>query len=404
MRISSLNLKIISGGVILAIAVGIRQSFGLFLEPISLDLNLGRESFALTIGLVNLLWGICAPFTGAISDKYGTGKVVLCGAMFYCLGLYLIGMADNETNLLFGGILIGIGLSGLGFTVILGAIGRAVPKNKRGTALGLASMGGSIGMFAAIPMAGKLIQDYSWSIALLTMVIMAAIIVPFAYGMRGKSNISTKDKQVENPQSVIEALKEAMTHRNFILLTIGFFICGFHVNFIVTHLPAYLSDLSFDSSVATTALALVGLANIFGVIIAGKIGDHMEKSKALVYFYSLRSIVFIIYVALPITPISTLIFTFTLGLLWLGTVPLTSGLVAAFFGVRYMSMLYGIVFLSHQIGGFASSWLGGYLYDISGNYNLMWGIYIFLGLFAASIHYPIRECAVVRKAQSTQSI
>ncbi|MBT6223464.1 MAG: MFS transporter, partial [Rhodobiaceae bacterium] len=199
MRISSLNLKIISGGVILAIAVGIRQSFGLFLEPISLDLNLGRESFALTIGLVNLLWGICAPFTGAISDKYGTGKVVLCGAMFYCLGLYLIGMADNETNLLFGGILIGIGLSGLGFTVILGAIGRAVPKNKRGTALGLASMGGSIGMFAAIPMAGKLIQDYSWSIALLTMVIMAAIIVPFAYGMRGKSNISTKDKQVENP-------------------------------------------------------------------------------------------------------------------------------------------------------------------------------------------------------------
>jgi len=401
MKINTLSLKIICGGMILAIAVGIRQSFGLFLEPISLDLNLGRESFALTIGLVNLLWGICAPFTGAISDKYGTGKVVLGGAAFYSLGLYLLATAGNETNLLLGGILVGIGLSGLGFTVILGAIGRAVPANKRGTALGLASMGGSIGMFAAIPMAGKLIQDYNWSIALLTMVVLASVIAPLAYGMKGKYKLPSNDKKVENLQSVTDALKEALTHKNFILLTIGFFICGFHVNFIVTHLPAYLSDLSFDSSVATTALALVGLANIFGVVIAGKIGDHVEKSKALVYFYLLRSLVFIIYIVLPITPISTLIFAFTLGLLWLGTVPLTSGLVAAFFGPRYMSMLYGIVFLSHQIGGFVSSWLGGYLYDNSGNYNTMWGISIFLGLFAASIHYPIRELAVVRQIKST---
>ncbi len=397
---SELSKKIIFAGLILAIAVGIRQSFGLFLEPLSTDLNLGRETFALSIGLVNLLWGACAPFTGALSDKFGIKKVVIMGAILYSSGILLLSNSNDGITLLIGGIIIGMGLSGLGFTVILGAIGKFAPPEKRGTALGLATMGGSIGMFLAIPVSGSLIENTNWSVAFFWLAILSLLAIPLAYGLtKGIINNSKTNKDnVQEVNEINQSLKAVVTYalqsKDFLLLTFGFFICGFHVNFIVAHLPAYISDMSLNASVATTALALVGFANIFGVAIAGKLGDRFDKSNVLVVLYALRALVFTIYIITPISAISTLIFTFVLGLLWLGTVPLTSGLVATFFGPKYMSTLYGIVFFGHQLGGFFSSWVGGLIYDAIGNYDLMWWFSVALGLFAALLHYPIKDMAI----------
>ena len=395
-KLSPLYIKIICGGLILAIAVGIRQSFGLFLEPVSSSLNLGRETFALSIGLVNLLWGALAPFTGALSDKFGLKPVVIFGTISYAFGILVLSNADQGLGLIIGGIIVGMGLSGLGFTVILGAVGKFAPPEKRGTALGLTTMGGSIGMFLGIPVSGTLIESTGWSSAFFWLALISLIIIPLLYGLVS-SNLDSNEnnKKIETDETLKDVLKYAFNSRSFMLLTTGFFICGFHVNFIVAHLPAYISDMSLPSNVSTTSLALIGFANIFGVAIAGRVGDKFNKSDVLVVLYSLRAIVFIIYIILPVSIMSTLIFTFTLGLLWLGTVPLTSGLVATFFGPKYMSMLYGIVFFSHQLGGFFSSWMGGRIYDFTGNYDIMWWFSVFLGIMAAFIHYPIKDKAII---------
>ena len=395
-KLSPLHIKMICAGLILAIAVGIRQSFGLFLEPVSTSLNLGRETFALSIGLVNLLWGALAPFTGALSDKYGLKKVVIFGTLTYALGILILSNADQGMSLIIGGDIVGMGLSGMGFTVILGAVGKFAPPEKRGTALGLTTMGGSIGMFLGIPVSGSLIQATGWSSAFFWLAIISLLIIPLVYGLVSKKiNTNENNTRIESDESLKEVLNQALNSRHFILLVCGFFICGFHVNFIVAHLPAYISDMSLPKDVSTTALALVGFANIFGVAIAGRLGDKFAKSDVLVVLYSLRAIVFIIYIITPISIASTLIFTFTLGLLWLGTVPLTSGLVATFFGPKYMSMLYGIVFFGHQLGGFFSAWIGGKIYDFTGNYDIMWWFSVLLGIFAAFLHYPIKDKEIV---------
>ncbi|MDG2187733.1 MAG: MFS transporter [Hyphomicrobiales bacterium] len=395
-KLSPLHIKMICAGLILAIAVGIRQSFGLFLEPVSTSLNLGRETFALSIGLVNLLWGALAPFTGALSDKYGLKKVVIFGTLTYALGILILSNADQGMSLIIGGVIVGMGLSGMGFTVILGAVGKFAPPEKRGTALGLTTMGGSIGMFLGIPVSGSLIQATGWSSAFFWLAIISLLIIPLVYGLVSKKiNTNENNTRIESDESLKEVLNQALNSRHFILLVCGFFICGFHVNFIVAHLPAYISDMSLPKDVSTTALALVGFANIFGVAIAGRLGDKFAKSDVLVVLYSLRAIVFIIYIITPISIASTLIFTFTLGLLWLGTVPLTSGLVATFFGPKYMSMLYGIVFFGHQLGGFFSAWIGGKIYDFTGNYDIMWWFSVLLGIFAAFLHYPIKDKEIV---------
>jgi predicted MFS family arabinose efflux permease len=395
-KLSPLHIKMSCAGLILAIAVGIRQSFGLFLEPVSTSLNLGRETFALSIGLVNLLWGALAPFTGALSDKYGLKKVVIFGTLTYALGILILSNADQGMSLIIGGVIVGMGLSGMGFTVILGAVGKFAPPEKRGTALGLTTMGGSIGMFLGIPVSGSLIQATGWSSAFFWLAIISLLIIPLVYGLVSKKiNTNENNTRIESDESLKEVLNQALNSRHFILLVCGFFICGFHVNFIVAHLPAYISDMSLPKDVSTTALALVGFANIFGVAIAGRLGDKFAKSDVLVVLYSLRAIVFIIYIITPISIASTLIFTFTLGLLWLGTVPLTSGLVATFFGPKYMSMLYGIVFFGHQLGGFFSAWIGGKIYDFTGNYDIMWWFSVLLGIFAAFLHYPIKDKEIV---------
>ena len=394
--LTPLQLKIICGGLILAIAVGIRQSFGLFLEPISTTLQIGRETFALSIGLVNLLWGVLAPFTGALADKFGLKRVAVVGALFYSGGILILSNSATPQELLLGGIIIGSGLSGLGFTVILGAVGKSAPPEKRGTALGLTTMGGSIGMFLGVPVTGTFIQSFGWSGALLGLAAISLVMIPLVYGLVPNDKIKNQNNQTNDTgERISEVLNHALKSKSFLLLACGFFICGFHVNFIVAHLPAFISDMSLPGNVATTSLALIGFANIFGVALAGRLGDKYKKNDVLVALYALRALAFIIYIVTPITVISTLIFTFVLGVLWLGTVPLTSGLVATFFGPKYMSMLYGIVFFSHQLGGFVSSWMGGWIFDLTGDYNIMWWFSVLLGLLAALLHYPIKDRPVI---------
>ena len=394
--LTPLQIKIICGGLILAIAVGIRQSFGLFLEPISTTLQIGRETFALSIGLVNLLWGVLAPFTGALADKFGLKRVAIVGALFYSGGILILSNSASPQELLLGGIIVGSGLSGLGFTVILGAVGKFAPPEKRGTALGLTTMGGSIGMFLGVPVTGTFIQSFGWSGALFGLAVISLVMIPLVYGLVPNDKITDqKDQTNDAGERLSEVLSHALKSKNFLLLVCGFFICGFHVNFIVAHLPAFISDMSLPGNVATTSLALIGFANIFGVALAGRLGDKYKKNDVLVALYALRALAFIIYIITPITVISTLIFTFVLGVLWLGTVPLTSGLVATFFGPKYMSMLYGIVFFSHQLGGFVSSWMGGWIFDLTGDYNIMWWFSVLLGLLAALLHYPIKDRPVI---------
>ena len=394
--LTPLQIKIICGGLILAIAVGIRQSFGLFLEPISSSLQIGRETFALSIGLVNLLWGVLAPFTGALADKYGLKRVAIVGAIFYAGGILILSNSASPQELLLGGIIIGSGLSGLGFTVILGAVGKFAPPEKRGTALGLTTMGGSIGMFLGVPVTGSFIQTLGWSGALFGLAAISLIMIPLVYGLISNDKVSDQNPQSgDTGEKLTEVLNHALKSKNFLLLVCGFFICGFHVNFIVAHLPAFISDMSLPGNVATTSLALIGFANIFGVALAGRLGDKYKKNDVLVALYALRALAFIIYIITPVTILSTLIFTFVLGILWLGTVPLTSGLVATFFGPKYMSMLYGIVFFSHQLGGFLSSWMGGWVFDLTGDYDIMWWFSVLLGLLAALLHVPIKDRPVI---------
>ncbi|MEL0232382.1 MAG: MFS transporter, partial [Hyphomicrobiales bacterium] len=298
-RISPLTLKILCGGLILAIAVGIRQSFGLFLDPVSTTLQIGRETFALSIGLINLLWGALAPFTGALSDKFGLKKVAIFGTILYSLGIYIFSNSSYGYELIIGGLIVGAGLSGLGFTVILGAVGKFAPPEKRGTALGLTTMGGSIGMFLGIPVSGTLIESTGWSAAFFWLAIISLVMLPLVYGLvDGKTSNDKKTKVAseDKGETLTEVLNHAFNSKHFVLLVCGFFICGFHVNFIVSHLPAFISDMSLPGNVATTALALVGFANIFGVAIAGRLGDKYSKSDVVVVLYSLRAIVFTIYI------------------------------------------------------------------------------------------------------------
>jgi len=385
---------IVCGGAIAGLSVGIRQSFGLYLPPISVDLGIGREAVGFSFGLVTLLWGVLAPFTGAIADRFGTGRVVIAGALSYCLGLYTIATATGESDLVTAGILVGLGLSGLGFTVVLGAVGRAAPPERRSTALGLVSMGGSIGQFVALPYAHLLISNLGWASSMFVLLVTASLMAPLAWGLASKPHAHAH----AHDQTLSEALREAIHHRGFLLLTAGFFVCGFHVMFIATHLPAYLADSGFPPWVGAAALTLVGLANIFGTLGAARLGDFIEKRLALSIYYTLRSLVFLVFIMVPLTEASVLIFAFTLGLLWLGTVPLTSGLVATLFGPRYMSMLFGIVFMSHNIGSFTGAWLGGFVYDSFGSYAAMWWLSIALGLVSAMFHYPIKERPVARLA------
>lgn len=382
----------LGASLILALSLGIRHGFGLFLSPMSADFGWGRGVFAFAIALQNLIWGIAQPFTGALADRFGAQRAIILGGVLYAAGLVLMGLADSPLSLsLSAGLLIGIGLSGTSFSVILGVVGRAVPVEKRSMAMGIAAAAGSFGQFAMLPGTLGLISWLGWSAALIALGMMVALIVPLALMVRDRPQVN------QGPQQTLgEALREACSHSGFWLLALGFFVCGFQVVFIGVHLPAYLVDQHLPAIVGTTVLALVGLFNVFGTYIAGWLGGRRSKPRLLSALYLARGVVITLFISVPLSVWTAYAFGIAMGLLWLSTVPLTNGTVATLFGVRNLSMLGGIVFLFHQLGSFMGGWLGGYLYDHTGSYDLVWQISIVLSVLAAALNWPVREQPVAR--------
>lgn len=383
---------LVLSSVVLTLSLGVRHGFGLFLAPMSTEFGWGREVFAFAIALQNLIWGLAQPITGALADRFGAGRAVLVGGLFYVVGLVLMGMAETPLGLsLSAGVLIGLGLSGTSFSVLLAAVGRAATPEKRSMAMGIAAAAGSFGQFIMLPGTLGLMEWLGWSAALLALGALVALIVPMGAALR-----EAPAPRQAHQQTLGEALSEAALHPGFWLLSVGFFVCGFQVVFVGVHLPAYLVDQGLGVHVGTTVLALVGLFNIAGTYGAGWLGGRMSKPRLLVALYLLRGVVITAFFYLPLSEMSAYLFGMAMGLLWLSTVPLTNGTVATLFGVRNLSMLGGIAFLFHQLGSFMGGWLGGYLYDLTGSYSLVWQISILLSLMAALLNWPVREVPVAR--------
>ena len=388
------TVVLVCGGLILTLGMGIRHGFGLFLQPISADMHWGRETFALALAVQNLVWGATQPFTGMLADKYGTARVVIAGALLYVAGLVWMAYPTSElTFVLAAGVLIGAGLSGITFSVIAGSLGRAFPPEKRSMALGISAAAGSFGQFALLPLTQWLLSNVGWVGALVALGCVGLTIAPLAAAL--------VEKRVTHAhafkQSAGQAMSEALGHRGYVLLTIGFFVCGFQVVFIGVHLPAYLADHGLPAHVAVTALALIGLFNIIGTYTTGWLGARMPNRYILSFIYFGRAAVIALFVFLPLSSISVYVFAMALGLLWLSTVPPTNGIVAKIFGVRYLAMLSGFTFFSHQIGSFLGAWLGGVLYDNTGSYDLVWYLSIALGVIAGLINLPIDEREIARR-------
>ena len=405
-RARSFWIAVICGAVILTIGSGARQSFGIFQKPIAADLNVGRELWSFANALAMLLMGAFSPFTGSLADRFGTARTVAGGGVLYVVGMFMIAFATEGVTLTLGNVLCGIGMAAAGFGPIFGSLSRQTPPGKRSLALGVATAGGSFGQFAIVPFVSLLQSRLgNWHATMLILGALSVVMVPLALGLREAPTTAPKPGAAI-PQGAKDALHEAFRTQGFWLLTIGFFVCGFHVTFIGLHLPSYVADRAVGMSflgrpvsaleVGGWAIGFVGLFNIAGSFIWGWLGSRYPKKDMLALLYALRSLAFAVFIALPLSWLSVLLFAASLGFLWLGTVPLTSGLVGYMFGATHMSMLWGIVFFSHQLGSFLGGWGAGRLYDIKGNYTLMWWISIGLGLFAAGIHWRIRERPVRR--------
>ncbi|MBT3793068.1 MAG: MFS transporter [Rhodospirillales bacterium] len=386
------------GTIVLILSIGTRQTFGLFMEPISSAQGWGRESLAFAFATQNLVWGLSQPFIGAVADKWGSGKIIAGAGILYALGLYMMSQATSPGDvLLSNGLMIGFALSGCGYPIILAIVGRSVPEKRRSLFLGIASTGGSSGQLLVIPMAQVFISNYGWVMALILLALMTAFMVPLAAALTGKPKMPEGEN---TEQTLRQALVEARGHSGYILLTSGFFVCGWQIGFVTAHMPAYLSDHAIPISIAALSLAVIGFFNIIGTFTAGVLGGYFRQKYLLGIMYFLRSALFLVFLFMPINTTTVLIFSAVLGLLWLATVPLTSGLVAHIFGARYMATLYGIVFLSHQIGSFFGVWLGGILYDQTGSYNLIWWGSIGLGLIASLLHVSLNDEKVARPLAS----
>jgi predicted MFS family arabinose efflux permease len=385
---------VLAAGLIVGVAMGLRQVMGLYLKPLTTDLGMGREPFSTSMALANLIWGVGAVFAGMIADRYGAGRVVVGGTLATMAGLYVMYAAQGPLDLMVSGVLLGIGVSGTGITALVGAAGRAAPPDKRTAAIASLGMASGIGGFIAFPYTHLAMDLLGWQASLLLLAGTMTVILPLAWPLSGKPAASSL---VDN-QTLGQAFKEAFTHPSYLLLVTGFFVCGFHVAFYGVHLPAFVADKGLDASVGVWALTTVGFANLVGTYIAGQSGRFIEKRRGLSLIYFGRCFVFLGLLFLPITATTVIALSAVLGLLWLSTVPLTSSLVATFFGTRWMSMLFGVVFLSHQVGSFSGLWLAGVLYDATKSYDMMWWISIALGLFAAGVHWPIKERPVPRLA------
>ena len=390
---------LLCGGMVVTLAMGIRHGFGLWLQPITQDMGWTRESFSLAIAIQNLSWGILGIFVGMLADRIGAFKVLIGGSCLYALGL--LGMALAPTTVLFAifaGLVIGAAQAGTTYAVVYGVLGRQIPVEKRSWAMGVTAAAGSFGQFFMVPVEGTLIANFGWSQALMILAVMALIIAVLAFGLREPGFAGGAAPQRE--QTIGQALKEAWTTPSFVLLLAGYFVCGFQVMFIGVHMPSYLKDFGMAPHVASIGLALVGLFNIFGTYLAGNLGQKypMNKRHVLAGIYGMRSVVTVLFLLAPLSDWSVYLFTAAMGFLWLSTVPLTNATIAQIFGVQHLSMLGGFVFCGHQVGSFMGVWLGGYLYDLNGNYDMVWYLSIALGIFAAIVNLPIREASLQRKA------
>ncbi len=384
------------GGLILTVALGVRHNFGLYLQPMTLDLGIGREVFSFAIAIQNLVYGLSQPFTGMIADKFGAARVLITGTILYALGLVLMSLSGTSWALnLSAGLFIGLALGCTGFSIVFGVVGRAVAPEKRTAALGIIGAAGSFGQFVMLPYGQTLISSLGWQQALLILALTVLVVIPLSAAL-----VENKKAQAAqfHRQSIPEALREAFTHRGYVLLCLGYSVCGFQLMFISVHFPAYLMDQRMSPATGMTALALIGLFNIFGSFAWGWLGGKYTKKYLLSSLYFIRAAAIALFVLLPLSTGSVYLFAATIGFLWLGTVPLTNGLIAHVFGVQYLSTLGGSAFLFHQIGSFTGVWLAGYLFDATGSYQLMWLLTIGMGVVAALLNLPIDERQIVRTA------
>lgn len=383
-------LILVCASLVVLLSMGMRQSFGLFQTPIAQTFGIGLTAFSLSLAIQNLMWGLSQPIIGALSDKYGSGRVIaLCG-IFQIFGLLLLANADSLWQLhVSTGVIIGIAGAGTTWAVLMSVVARNVPENKRTFFFGIVGGAGTGGQILIAPLNQYNINVFGWSDSLLIMCVLLALIIPLAYFLKGKTVDQSANK--EQAESLLQVLDRARKHSGYLYLTAGFYVCGFHVMFIMAHLPNYLLTLEMPDWLPGTAISLIGITNLLGAFLFGWLGDKYSKKYLLSILYFLRSVVIAGFVFTPISEYSVLAFSFCIGFLWLATVPLTNALVGQIFGVKYLATLAGIVFASHQLGSFTSIWLGGWLFDETGSYDLVWNIAIGLGLLAAIIHLPINE-------------
>jgi MFS family permease len=389
---------LVVGSIIAMISFGPRSALGFFLTPMSQEFHWGRDVFSMALAIQNLLWGLGQPFAGGLADRYGANRVLIAGTVLYAAGLALMSHSTNGAMLdLSAGVLIGFGLSGASFTIVLGAFGKLLPPEWRSIAFGAGTAAGSFGQFVYSPVAVALIDKFGWQSALVIFALVTLIIVPLAMALASPRTAAAAQVAAP-PQSFRQAISEAFAHRSYVLLVIGFFTCGFQLAFTTVHLPSYLIDRGLSAEVGGWTLATIGLFNIIGSLSSGYLGARVPKRYILSAIYFARAASILVFITLPPSTAATLIFGAVTGLLWLSTVPPTSGLVATMFGVRWMAMLFGFAFFSHQVGGFLGVWLGGLVYDYAGSYNPVWYLSIFFGVMSALINLPIREEPVARVA------
>ncbi len=388
------TLVLVCGGIALTLALGTRHNFGLYLQPVTLALDWDRQTFAFAIAVQNLIYGVAQPFTGMIADKFGAGRVLAAGALIYAAGLVL--MAHSTTGaefLLSAGLIIGIALGCTGFSVVFGAIARAYPPEKRSAAMGIAGAAGSFGQFLMLPFGQTLINNLGWQQALMVLAVVVLLVIPLSVAIAESPTQHTGPRQ-----SIPEALREALGHKDFRLLTTAYCVCGFQLMFISVHFPAYLLDNHMSANTGMIALALIGLFNIFGSYTWGMLGGRYTKKYLLALLYFIRAMAIAVFVLLPISPATVYVFSAIIGFLWLGTVPLTNSIIAGMFGVRYMATLGGLAFFSHQVGSFFGVFAGAWLFDRTGSYELMWWLTVAMGVASALLNLPIDERPVRRQA------
>ncbi len=387
---------VLAGGIVMGLALGVRHVQGLFLLPVTMDRGWSRETYGFAMAIQNLTWGVAQPFTGMIADRFGSARVIVGGLMFYAAGLYFMVHADTPAGFVWAaGVCVGIGLSGTTFGAVYGALSRRVAPERRSWALGLSGAIGGLAQFAMVPAVQQVLSTWGWSGALLALAIVMALVIPLAFPLRSPSEVLAPT-EANLPLSA--ALREAFSHPGFWMLNLGFLACGFQLAFVATHLPAYLLDKGMAPTHAVTALAIIALANVFGTYYFGLLGARLRRKHLLAGIYLARTAAMALFVLLPLTPISLYVFAAVMGFVWLGTAPLTNGLVSQVFGVRYITTLFGFVFFGHQLGSFLGVWMGSYLFEVTRSYDLIWLCAVVLGVVAAGLHWPIDDRELRRPA------